>query len=284
MDTQKMQALFGLKWNPFSPEVPVEALHRTARIQSFCNRVESLVLDGGFAMITGEPGLGKSVALRILADDLAKIRDLRVCVINRPQSGMTDFYREIAVLFGFAPSVSNRWGSFKSLREKWLTHIETTLCRPVLLIDEAQEMPAAVLSELRLLSSAVFDSRSILTVILCGDNRLPDRFRIPELAPLGSRIRTRFRAESASRDEMVDMMHVRLDAAGNPTIMTEELIETLVDHASGNCRVLLQSADELLAEGLAREVKQLDAKLFFDVYKPQEPRTRKPAVAAARRA
>lgn len=282
MDVQKMQALFGLKWNPFSPEVPVEALYRTARIDSFCHRVESLVLDGGFAMITGEPGLGKSVALRLLADSLAKVRDLGVAVISRPQSGMTDFYREIAVLFGFAPNISNRWGSFKSLREKWLAHIETTLFRPVILIDEAQEMPAAVLSELRLLSSASFDSRSILTVVLCGDARLPERFRTPELAPLGSRIRTRYRAEPASRDEMIAMMHARLDAAGNPTIMTDELVETLVDHASGNCRVLLQSADELLAEGMARNAKQLDAKLFFDVYKPQEPRSRKPPAAQRR--
>lgn len=276
MDVQKMQALFGLKWNPFSPEAPVEALYHTAKIQSFCHRVEALVIDGGFAMITGDPGLGKSVALRLLADKLSKIRDLVVGVISRPQSGMTDFYREIAVLFGYAPSISNRWGSFKALREKWLAHIETTLFRPVLLIDEAQEMPAAVLSELRLLSSTSFDSRSILTVILCGDSRLPERFRTPELAPLGSRIRTRFRAEPAGRDELVAMMHARLDAAGNPTIMTEELVETLVDHSSGNCRMLLQSADDLLAEGLARDAKQLDAKLFFDVYKPQEPKTRKP--------
>jgi type II secretory pathway predicted ATPase ExeA len=282
MDVQKMQALYGLKWNPFSAEAPVEALCRTAKIQSFCHRVESLVIDGGFAMITGEPGLGKSVALRLLADSLSRVRDLSVAVVSRPQSGMTDFYREIAVLFGFAPAVSNRWGSFKSLREKWLAHIETTLFRPVLLIDEAQEVPSLVLSELRLLSSTSFDSKSILIVILCGDGRLPERFRAPDLAPLGSRIRTRYRAEPASRDELIQVMHARLDAAGNPTIMTDELVETLVDHSAGNCRTLLQSADDLLAEGLAREVKQLDAKLFFDVYKVNEPRTRKPTPPARR--
>jgi general secretion pathway protein A len=282
MDSQKMQALFGLKWNPFSPEAPVEALHRTAKIQSFCHRVESLVIDGGFAMITGEPGLGKSVALRLLADTLTQLRDLSVAVVSRPQSGMTDFYREIAVLFGFAPSVSNRWGSFKALRDKWLSHIESTLFRPVLLIDEAQEVPSGVLSELRLLSSTSFDSKSILTVILCGDGRLPDRFRSPDLAPLGSRIRTRYRAEPAGRDELLAVMHHRLDAAGNPTIMTDELIETIVDHSAGNCRTLLQSADDLLAEGLRREVKQLDAKLFFDLYKPQETRPRKPAPPSRR--
>ena len=70
MDFSKIQALYGLKWNPFLPEVPVESLARTPRIESFCYRLESLVLDGGFAMITGEPGTGKSVTLRILADRL----------------------------------------------------------------------------------------------------------------------------------------------------------------------------------------------------------------------
>ena len=51
-------------------------------------RCESLVLDGGFAMITGEPGTGKSVLLRILAERLGQMRDLQVGIINRPQSGM----------------------------------------------------------------------------------------------------------------------------------------------------------------------------------------------------
>ena len=146
MDTSKMQALYGLKWNPFTQEVPVEGLHRTSRIDSFCFRLESLVLDGGFAMVTDDPGAGKSVTLRILADRLSQMRELRVGHIDRPQSGMSDFYREIGMLFGFASSVSNRWSTFRALREKWQSHIETTLFRPVLLIDEVQEMPAMVLS------------------------------------------------------------------------------------------------------------------------------------------
>jgi type II secretory pathway predicted ATPase ExeA len=48
------------------------------------------------------------------------------------------------------------------------------------------------LTELRLLQSASFDSKSLLVTVLCGDTRLTDRFRTPELLPLGSRIRTRF--------------------------------------------------------------------------------------------
>ena len=59
----------------------------------------------------------------------------------------------------FAPTPSNRWHSSKSLREKWLAHIEAALYRPVLIIDEAQETHSLVLSEPRLLASADLDSR-----------------------------------------------------------------------------------------------------------------------------
>ena len=61
-------------------------------------RCESLVLDDGFAMITGEPGTGKSVLLRTLAERLGQMRNLQVGIINRPQSGMSDFYRDVPYL------------------------------------------------------------------------------------------------------------------------------------------------------------------------------------------
>ena len=65
---KKMLALYGLKWNPFAPDVPIEALHVSRRIETFCWRVEQLVGEGGFALVTGVPGAGKSVTLRILAE------------------------------------------------------------------------------------------------------------------------------------------------------------------------------------------------------------------------
>ena len=75
---KKMLALYGLKWNPFAPDVPVEALHVTRRIESFCWRVQQLVGEGGFALVTGAPGTGKSVTLRILAERLGAQRDVRI--------------------------------------------------------------------------------------------------------------------------------------------------------------------------------------------------------------
>jgi general secretion pathway protein A len=146
---------------------------------------------GGFATIEGPPGGGKSVALRLVADRLSRMRDVVVGEITRPQSRLSDFYRELASIFGIVVSSSNRWGGYKMLREKWLMHIESTLMRPVLLIDEAQEVPPIVLDELRLLGSTRFDSCTIVTVVLSGDLRLAERLKTQELLPLDSRIRTR---------------------------------------------------------------------------------------------
>ena len=151
----KLLSLYGLKWNPFSPELPIEALHATPRVDNFCWRVEQgLVREGGFALVTGDPGTGKSVVLRLLAHRLGKIRDLQVRSLDHPSSNLADFYREMGDAFGVELRPHNRWGGFKSLRERWLSHLDSTLMRPVLLIDEAQEMQPSVLSELRLLCSA----------------------------------------------------------------------------------------------------------------------------------
>ncbi|MEI6723255.1 MAG: ATP-binding protein [Betaproteobacteria bacterium] len=156
---QKLLALYGLKWNPFSPELPTEALYIPARIESFCWRIEqALIREGGFAMIHGDPGTGKSVALRVLAQRLARLPDITVGVVSHPQSSLVDFYRELGDIFAVPLKPHNRWGGFKTLREVWFSHMETTRRRPVLLIDEAQEMSPAALSELRLLASSRFDS------------------------------------------------------------------------------------------------------------------------------
>jgi hypothetical protein len=146
--------------------VPVQALHVTARLHSFCWRVAQLAGEGGFALVTGAPGSGKSVALRILAEHLAAQRDIRVGVISRPQANLADFYREIGDLFDVELHPHNRWGGAKILRQRWQSHIDSVLSRPVLIVDEAQEMRTPVLCELRLLSSTQLDSHLLLTAVL----------------------------------------------------------------------------------------------------------------------
>lgn len=126
MDARKLLALYRLKWNPFLEDIPVEALCETPRINHLAWRIEDLVAHGGFALITGDVGAGKSAAMRMLASKLSPLSDVVVGEVTRPQSRVTDFYREIRDLFGVPVSTSNRWGAYKAVRAKWQEHIQQT--------------------------------------------------------------------------------------------------------------------------------------------------------------
>ena len=273
--SKKLLSLYGLKWNPFHQDLPVEAVNVTERLDRFAWKLEELANDGGFAIITGEVGTGKSVALRYVEHRLSKTRDLHVATLCRPQSSVADFYRELGESFGAAITASNRWGGFKQLRERWRNKLETSLRRPVLLVDEAQEMLPDVLSELRILSSDQLDSQSLLTVVLCGDQRLSEKLRRDDLLPLGSRLRVRLDLGPLETSEAVAALQHALAEAGNPRLMSKELIQTLADHSMGNWRALMNMASEVLLAGMAADRSELDEKLFLELFGDRVARNRK---------
>src|SRR5262249_12766362 len=191
--------------------------------------------------------------------------DITVGVLSRPQAGVHDFYRELGSLFGVQLSPHNRWAGCKALRERWQAHIDAALLRPVLIVDEAQEMVPKVLAELRLLASTRLDSHILLTVVLAGDGRLVERFRSEELLPLGSRIRVRLALERASPEELQECLKHALQKAGAPKLMTAELISALCDHAQGNLRALMNMGNELLSIAVGGEPKCCKSFLALDL-------------------
>ena len=273
MNDRKLLTFYGLKYNPFLPGVPVADLWLAPGAEDFLFRVETLVMDGGFGLIGGDPGMGKSKFLHLLAARLGRIDGLVVGVIERSSSSLGDFYRELGHVFGVNLAPANRYGAFVALRERWRAHIAQALFRPVLLLDEAQEALAATLNELRLLGSERFDSAHLLTVVLAGDNRLSDRFRSPELLPLGSRIRTRFTLQALPKEDLAAFLDHLLDHAGNPGLLTAGLKAVLVDHAAGNPRILCNLAAELLERALQRDKPILDEALYLEVF-DRTPRRR----------
>ena len=266
MTDRKLLAFYGLKYNPFLPAVPVEDLWLPPGADAFLFRVETLVMDGGFALLTGDPGMGKSKLLHALAARLGRIEGVAVGVAERPTSSLGDFYRELGQLFGVPLAPANRYGAFVALRQRWREHIAQALLRPVLLVDEAQDAHAATLNELRILGSEQFDSAHLLTVVLAGDGRLPDRFRTPDLLPLGSRIRTRLVLQPLARDDLAALLDHLLARAGNPGLLTPGLKATLVDHSAQNPRVLCTMAAELLEHALQRQRSAVDEALFLEVF------------------
>lgn len=272
MNDRNLLTFFGLKYNPFLPDIPEEAIWPHPDAAFFCRKIENQLRRGGFALITGEPGLGKSKTLQRLSKRLSAYPDVVTGVMRRPQSRIGDFYREIGDLFGMKLSPANRYGGFKMLRERWKDHFKKTLYFPVLLIDEAQEMPDDCLNEIRILGSDQFDSQCLLTTILCGDSRLPERFKNSVLVGLGSRIHTRLLLQPLDRDQMMQCLNHSLTESGCSHLMTDELKITLIKHATGNLRVLHNLASELVDAAYVRELNRLDEKLYFDVFMQDKTR------------
>ncbi len=121
--------------------------------------------------------------------------------------------------------------------------------RPVLLVDESQEVPVEVLNEIRLLSSADLDARCILAVVFAGDNRFLANIKHPSLLPLESRIRTRLHLDARSPEAMRSILTQAITEAGNAELLTPGVIRALAEQAMGNPRCMMTMAHELLGCG-----------------------------------
>ena len=275
MNNVDIRSLYGLKYNPFLPDVPPESLFTIPGTEQFIQRVQAMASQGGFALITGDPGLGKSKTLQSIAYRLEKVPDLVVGVMQRPQSALGDFYRELGELFNVGLSPANRYGGFKALRTRWKNHCQSTLLRPVLLIDEAQQVSTECLTELRLLQSHHFDSQNLLFTILCGDSRLPERFRTTELLPLGSRIGPRLALAPLSPEQLQNYLNFAREPAGHPQLRSPQLILTLAAHAANNLRVLNQMAAEMLSAATERNLPRIDESLFLELFSPTGSKQRR---------
>jgi type II secretory pathway predicted ATPase ExeA len=146
-------------------------------------------------------------------------------------------------------------------------------------------MSPLLLSELRLLGSTKLDTCTIVTVVLCGDRRLEEKLRTPDLAPIASRIRTRLVLDAEPPDVLGTMLRHLLATAGNASLMSEELQRTVCEHAAGNRRVLMHLCSELLVLGVAKSAKRLDESLYLEMTNADRPArvSTAPRVKPARR-
>jgi type II secretory pathway predicted ATPase ExeA len=231
------QGHFGLTEWPFTPEVSPARMWRHPGLDELVDDLEATVSARMSAAVIAPSGAGKTALLRRLVDRLPEAR-YRVADVKVTSVGNRDFYRGLAVALAVEPA--GAWPTVLDRLQGYARSLAATEARrPVLIVDEAQDLRPHVLSTLRMLTNFSLDSELMISLILVGDSGLEALLHRPDMEALRSRLARVVRLRLLSREETRSYINHRLDLAGARTqILDESAVEAVYDYSRGNLRAV----------------------------------------------
>lgn len=225
---------FGLLHAPFGKDS--KELWDHDQLTNLARQFNWLLQSPGLGLLTAEPGLGKTAALRQITRTLNP-HQYQVRYIAETDFGRLDFYRQLALSFNLAPNY-RRAQLWRDIKEH-VTHLATQKnILPILIIDEAQNLPPEFLRDFPSFLNFVFDSKDYMTVWLVGHPELARTIDRPLNAALASRIQARCLFHPISdRDQFRQfLLHGLAHAGCNNTILSDPAIEIVRMASKGNPR------------------------------------------------
>lgn len=228
---------FGLRALPFTREIAISDRFTYTPHDEAVEGLLSAVKMRACAALIAPAGTGKTLALRTLVDKLPQAR-YRVRYVKVTGLSKRDMCKEIAAACGISPA-----GTYPSLVRKLQDAFEgehaTDGLRPVLLLDEAHDLPITSLAMLRLLTNFDMDSRLVLSVVLAGQPPLRQMLSRGEMTAVAQRLAHVCSLRTLSRDETRSYVTHRLRIAGaGSDILDDEAHEALFEISSGNLRAI----------------------------------------------
>ncbi len=246
----KVYSRFGLTKDPFTKDVPIDELFDHAGREKALRRLKAALDNRASAVLTGEPGTGKTFVLRALEEELPAGR-FRFTYIHNSQVNVREFYRQLSVALGLEPKATP-----EALFRMISRHVEETALakvHPVILLDDAQLLATKVLEHLPLLLNFQKDSKPFLSLVLVGLADLRQRLSRNVLASLAARLPVRIQLEGVSAPEVSSYLSHRLRTAGcTKEVFAEDAILMLAEATGGALRkvdVLAGAALEVACEG-----------------------------------
>lgn len=243
---------FGLNSPPFSIAPNPDFLFLSGRhAEALAHLRYGLGDAGGFVLLTGEVGTGKTTVSRALLQELDDQTELAF-ILNPTLS-------ELELLASICDELRIRYkksdASLKLLGDK----IKNRLLKnhqqgkqTLLIIDEAQHLQPAVLEQLRLLTNLETNSRKLLQVILIGQPELQQLLQRTDLRQLAQRITARYHLMPLTEDEVVQYLNYRLKVAGSERPVFEpQAIKLLYQSSQGIPRLLNLLADRAMLAAFA---------------------------------
>jgi general secretion pathway protein A len=253
---------YGLKERPFTLVPDPDYLylgsqHKLARAYLEYGLKEQI----GFVVLTGEVGTGKTTLIKSLLRAKEVTQRLGVLYQTAVEAeDLLDLLLQEFQVRGHFASRAARLGAFN----QFLLSSHARGEHVVLVVDEAQNLGAKALEELRLLSNLQADKEPLLQVFLVGQPGLRERLRHPALRQLAQRVTIHYHLSPLDPDETKDYIRYRLARAGGSGIFTTSALDKLYDYTQGVPRRINAWCDLALVAGYAEGRHELDGE-FIDL-------------------
>ena len=217
----------------------------------------------GFTLLTGEVGSGKTTLLRNVIKNLDSKSTLSMVFNTRVES--EQLLALINEDFGLDVENKDKVALLRDLND-FLVEENSNSHRPILIIDEAQNLSPESLEEIRLLSNLEFDSFKLLQIILVGQPELKHILSQPNLRQLRQRISIVCHLGPLSREETKAYICHRLEIAGNREALTfnSDVIDLIYEFSSGGPRLINVICDFLLLSAFVEEKHEINEDLVYE--------------------
>jgi general secretion pathway protein A len=213
----------------------------------------------GFIQITGEVGAGKTTVCRAVLEELGPT--VKTALILNPVLTAKELLRTVLGELGLSPGKLDRM-EYQDLLNAFLFEQAAQGNDVVLFIDEAQNLDAGLLEQIRLLSNLETDQRKLLQIVLIGQPELRDKLNHPGLRQLRQRITVRYhlRALSLPDTERYIAHRLRVAGANGRPAFTRWAIRTVHRYARGIPRLVNAVCDKALLYGYVNGTDRLTAR------------------------
>jgi general secretion pathway protein A len=254
---------FGLAEAPFSIAPDPRYLYMSSRHQeALAHLLYGVHGGGGFVLLTGEVGTGKTTVCRCLLEQIPD--SCEVAYIFNPKLTVAELLSTICTEFGIAfPENNDSVMVYVNCINRFLLDAHARGKHLVLIIDEAQNLEADVLEQLRLLTNLETNERKLLQIILLGQPELVDMLARPELRQLAQRIIARYHLGPLSLPEVTEYVRHRLEVSGtHHQLIPTRLMALLYRLSGGIPRLINVLCDRALLGAYVQSKEKVDRKIL----------------------
>jgi len=257
-----LRAHFGFSAVPFTREIPIKDRWHSEIFDQPLTALRHTIEQRMSAVLLAPSGTGKTLLLRTLRDQLPEAR-YRVHYVKLTSLSKKDLCREIGLAAGF--DLSGIYPVVFRMLQQCLSQFDEDGLRPVLILDETQDMSPPVLTTLRILTNFDMDSRLVLSLVLAGDGQLRHMLESPPLEPIRRRMAHIATLRLLSRAETKDYMQHRVRIAGALTFPFDtQAVDAVFEVSRGNLRAIDQLARKSLELAAQKIIATVDPTLVAE--------------------